>query len=120
MIIWGWGKVTKKIIGPVFQRSCSYCNSTETWNLCIVRTWFTLFFIPIIPYRKKYCIACPNCWSYIELTEEQFEEMKLAISSKTDNGGSISQTYADDNSKYAGKTETQINYLKQMEEYNNN
>lgn len=43
MIIWGWGKVTKKIIGAVFERTCNYCNTDEVWNLCVVRTWFTLF-----------------------------------------------------------------------------
>ncbi len=118
MIIWGWGKVTKKIIGAVFERSCNYCNSTEIWNLCIIRTWFTLFFIPIIPYRKKYCIACPKCWSYIELTEEEFQKFKMAIAS-SNNINNISHNSVSDNIKYTGKTETQINYLKQMEEYDN-
>lgn len=118
MIIWGWGKTTKKIIGSVFERSCNYCNSTEAWNLCIIRTWFTLFFIPIIPYRKKYCIACPKCWSYIELTEEQFQKIKLDITSGASNIKNNQNSIPDD-MKYAGKTETQINYLKQMEEYEN-
>ncbi|WP_129595779.1 zinc-ribbon domain-containing protein [Anaerophilus nitritogenes] len=116
MIIWGWGKVTKKIIGAVFERTCSHCNSSEIWNLCIVRTWFTLFFIPIIPYRKKYCIACPRCGSYMELTEEEFEQIKIDITSGDDN---INKDHASDRMKYGGKTETQINYLKQMEEYKN-
>ncbi|WP_454052348.1 zinc-ribbon domain-containing protein [Clostridium sp. Marseille-Q7071] len=114
MIIWGWGKVTRKSVGPVFERPCNYCNSTEVWNLCVVRTWFTLFFIPIIPYRKQYCITCPKCYSYIDLTEEQFQEMKLSITSQSNN---INQNPVNDDMKYRGKTETQINYLKQMEEY---
>ncbi|EJO5346742.1 zinc-ribbon domain-containing protein [Clostridium botulinum] len=115
MIIWGWGKVTKKIIGAVFERTCNYCNKDEVWNLCVVRTWFTLFFIPIIPYKKQYCIACPNCWSYIELTQEEFEKIKMDIKSSYNTNEKI----VSDNIKYAGKTETQINYLKQMEEYAN-
>lgn len=110
MIIWGWGKTTKRIIGQVFQNTCSYCNTTTIWQLCIVRTWFTLFFIPIIPYRTKYCIACPNCGSYMELTKEKFEEVKLNLSGTT----------VSDEFKYAGKTETQINFLKQMEEAKSN
>ncbi|WP_061316363.1 zinc-ribbon domain-containing protein [Clostridium botulinum] len=116
MIIWGWGKVTKKIIGEVFERTCNYCNTDEVWNLCVVRTWFTLFFIPIIPYKKQYCIACPKCWSYIELTQEEFEKIKIDITSSSNN---INEKVVIDNIKYAGKTETQINYLKQMEEYAN-
>ena len=116
MIIWGWGKVTRKFIGGVFQRTCSYCNQTSVWRLCITRTWFTLFFIPIIPYRKTYQIACPSCGSYIQLTQDQFEKMKLQIQASKSND-SLQNDIAD-NLKYEGKTETQINYLKQMEEYN--
>lgn len=114
MIIWGWGRVTKKFIGGVFQRTCNYCNQTSIWQLCIVRTWFTLFFIPVIPYEKRYRIACPSCGSYIELTKEQFEKMKLELETANSN------ETAEDNLKYAGKTETQIRYLKHMEEYEKN
>ena len=115
MIVWGWGKVTKKFIGGVIQRSCSYCNQTSIWQLCIVRTWFTLFFIPIIPYKKSYQITCPSCGSYIELTQEQFDKMKLELEAPNSSGNTVNDV--SDSLKYAGKTESQINYLKQMEEY---
>lgn len=115
MIIWGWGKVTRKAIGQVYQRTCSYCNRTEIWQLYLIRTWFTLFFIPIIPYSRKYCIACPSCGSYVELTKEQFEQIKHDITGAAN--GANSQN-VEDSLRYAGKTETQINYLKQMEEAN--
>lgn len=119
MIIWGFGKTTRKVIGQVFQNMCSYCNSTEVWQLCIMRTWFTLFFIPIIPYKTQYCISCPKCGSYMELTKEQFEKIQqeMANASSTVASDFISEP-VDDSVKYAGKTETQINYLKQMEEFN--
>ncbi|MBD7910732.1 MULTISPECIES: zinc-ribbon domain-containing protein [Clostridium] len=112
MLIWGWGRVTKRSIGPVFQQTCSYCNTTSIWKLYVIRTWFTLFFIPIIPYSKRYCVACPSCGSYIKLNKQQFQEMKLAIDTAT-NSRNI-----EDNLKYQGKTETQISYLKEMEKLN--
>jgi hypothetical protein len=118
MIIWGWGKVTKKFMGGVFQRTCNYCNQTTVWQLCIKRTWFTLFFIPIIPYAKSYQAACPSCGSYVELTKEQFEKAKAELE-----GTNLYQTSAnniEDSIKYAGKTETQINYLKHMEQIEKN
>ncbi len=116
MIIWGWGKVTKKIVGQAFQQQCNYCNREEVWQLCIVRTWFTLFFIPILSYKKRHCLLCPNCGSYMELTEDQFEKMKLDLKLGSCNNNNNS---AKDSLKYAGKTEAQINYLKQMDEYRN-
>jgi hypothetical protein len=114
-IIFGWGKITKRNMGQAFQKACTHCNTTEIWNLYIVRTWFTLFFIPIIPYKKQYCVACPNCSSYIELTSEQFEVMHKEILSRINNN---TESNVEDSMRYAGKTEAQINYLKEMEEYN--
>lgn len=118
MIIWGWGKITRKAIGQVFQKTCTYCNRTEIWQLCIMRTWFTLFFIPIIPYKTRYCVACPKCGSYIELTLEQFEQMKQGLANASGDSNQ-NRSAIEESLKYAGKTETQINYLKQMEEYKN-
>lgn len=117
MIIFGWGRVTKKFIGEVFQRTCQYCNTTSTWQLCIVRTWFTLFFIPVIPYKTTYCVACPNCGSYVKLTQEQFEKMKFEIKNSRSSGVGMNTNSVEDSLKYQGKTETQINFLKQMEEH---
>lgn len=110
MIIWGWGKVTKRVIGKMMVRSCTHCNTVSAWELCLVRTWITLFFIPIIPYSKKYCIACNNCGSYIQLTKEEYLKYKESLV----NG--IHSDEESDEIKYKGKTETQINYLKQMEQ----
>lgn len=125
MIVFGFGKVTKKVVGLVFERACQYCNSTHLWQLCIIRTWFTLFFIPIIPYSKRYCVVCPNCGSFVELTEAQFEEMKLSVNTgKSQSEGFTKEgepfgkepnREVPDHIKYAGKTQTQINYLKEME-----
>lgn len=117
MIIWGFGKVTKKKIGGVFSRMCTYCNTEEVWQLCIMRTWFTLFFIPIIPYSRVYCISCPNCGSYMEISKEDFLEIKSSLQ----NGTTVSNTTKDeipDEVKYRGKNETQINFLKEMEKAN--
>lgn len=105
MIIFGWGKVTKKLLGTIGSLQCGHCNNESEWQLCVFRIWFTLFFIPIIPYRTTYCMVCPICNSYVEISRERFEELKSAL-----NEG------IDDAIKYAGKTPTQISYLKAMEE----
>lgn len=108
-IIWGFGKQTRKVIGNVFYRHCAYCNTDQIWQLCLIRTWFTLFFIPIIPYGVSYQISCPNCKSYQKLTKEQFNEIKAKIAEAAAMKAPVQEE------KYAGKTETQINYLKEMD-----
>lgn len=87
------------------RKQCSYCNQDSLWQLCVMRTWFTLFFIPVIPYKTVYCITCPNCGSYLEIEREYFKELKEEL-----------KTNKEQPNIYAGKTETQIQYLKAMEE----
>jgi len=113
-ILFGWGKVTRQVVGQMFEKTCGYCNQTHLWQLCKNRTWFTLFFIPVIPYKTRYAIACPNCGSYIQLTAEQFNKMKMDL-----NTASSMSDEAMEKIKYAGKNAIQINFLKQMEERNN-
>jgi len=110
-IIWGFGKITRKVVGGVGSRTCNYCNTQSMWQLCIVRTWFTLFFIPLIPYSTKYCISCPNCKSFVELSKEEFEKFKNTI--HFENGRDLMS----DEVKYRGKNAAQINYLKQMDDF---
>ena len=109
-VIFGFGKRTRKVVGVVGSRTCNYCNTYAEWQLCILRTWFTLFFIPIIPYGKSYNISCPKCKSYRELTKEEFEAVKNQI------GSNLQPVDISDAVKYPGKTATQIEYLKHMEE----
>jgi len=111
-ILWGFGKTTRKVIGGFGSRTCNYCNTNSIWQLCIVRTWFTIFFIPFIPYATKYCISCPNCQSYVELSKEEFEKYKNQMQSEK------GKDLMNDEIKYRGKNEAQINYLKHMEEIN--
>ncbi len=45
MIIWGWGKVTKKIIGAVFERTCNYCNTDEVLEfMCCKNMVYVIFY----------------------------------------------------------------------------
>lgn len=82
MIIWGFGKVTKNKKGGVLEKTCEYCNTTSLWRLSKNTTWFTLYFIPIIPYRVTYCVECPRCGSYIEVTREKFDTIHEEIKHK--------------------------------------
>ena len=97
-IIWGFGKKTVKEFGELNESNCGYCNNNVRWKLVKITTWFTLFFIPIIPYHKEYLVVCPVCRNGKSLKKDEF--MDLA------NGqGSL-----------PGLTETQANYLRETEE----
>lgn len=131
-IIFGWGKQTMKGEGPVFRNTCQHCKNNDIWELYTRRTWFTLFFIPLIPYSTEHLLICPVCnygyrvekTKYAELREiarcnvelmdekiteeEHVERMKqIAYAQETGNSSDIS---------LSGKTETQKNFLRQMQE----
>lgn len=39
-------------------------------------TWFTLFFIPVIPYKTEWWLLCPTCQYGITLESEQVEKIR--------------------------------------------
>ncbi|MDQ2085504.1 zinc-ribbon domain-containing protein [Herbivorax sp. ANBcel31] len=119
MIIFGWGHRTVKKFGPVRKVSCSNCKNESSWNLQKLTSWFTFFFMPIIPYRMDYLLVCPVCRCCLELEKEEFEMIKNVINKK--NSGMSEQDLVKTNNivTEAGgviRTETQINFIRQMKE----
>ena len=96
---------------------CGRCNNRTARKIMKLTTWFTLFFIPIIPYRRQYLLVCPICGQAQQLTKAEFESL---AGEGIDNRAPLGQQTAltCDDSKYAGKTPTQIAFLKHMESVN--
>jgi hypothetical protein len=131
-IIFGWGKQTLKSFGPVLKYHCDHCHNEKYWVLYCKRTWFTLFFIPVIPYSTEYLMLCPVCRYGVKLTKDKFVEYKAIAQCNTDLINKVitqeehaarmddllrtkTNSNADD-AEWAGKTETQKNYLRQLRE----
>lgn len=124
--VFGFGKQTVKNYGETPEQYCNRCHNQSPRNLTKATSWFTLFFIPVIPYRTRYMLICPICGNVQELSQEEFEEIsgslgigKVAARGYQGSGsakGPQPRTLSDE-SKYAGKTPTQIAYLKKIEKY---
>lgn len=76
MIIFGWGRNTIRKFGPAIFKLCSNCNNERFWELISVTTWFTLFFIPVIPYKKEWFCSCPVCDRGVSILPEQIDKLK--------------------------------------------
>jgi hypothetical protein len=76
MIIYGWGRTTTKQYGPAMAMRCDNCNNETWYHFIRRRTWFTLFFIPIIPYSSKHLLVCQVCNAGIEMTGEKIEKAR--------------------------------------------
>lgn len=62
LMIIGFGKVTVKDLGETGpEQSCVWCSARVYYHLILTRTWFTYFFVPVIPYRREYRVECPAC-----------------------------------------------------------
>jgi predicted RNA-binding Zn-ribbon protein involved in translation (DUF1610 family) len=59
-IIFGWRNISKKL-GDAEVYRCNHCNNIQMFEVWKVTSWFTLFFIPTIPYRAEYFFLCPIC-----------------------------------------------------------
>ncbi|MCX7746053.1 MAG: zinc ribbon domain-containing protein [Clostridia bacterium] len=82
-VIFGWGRRTTKDYGPTLPMRCGNCNNNVYSRLIHVRTWFTLFFIPVIPYESKHYLLCDVCTRGFELhgaDVERFKEMNRITS----------------------------------------
>jgi zinc-ribbon family len=78
MILFGWGRRTVKHQGQISQ-TCPHCHNTGWFNVVTVRTWFTLFFIPVIPYKVRHVMMCTNCGFTVELDAEHMATAMQAI-----------------------------------------
>lgn len=102
-ILFGFGKKTVKDFSVKSEIRCRRCNNMEDWEYKKVTTWFTLFFVPVIPYSTAYVRVCPICGENDKLSKEDF--MSIVESN----------TIVDVEAKYDDMTETQANYMKELD-----
>jgi hypothetical protein len=74
--IFGWNHQESTSYGPVEQHQCENCHNTEYWHLDKISKYFTLFFIPIIPYDSDNWFHCPICKYGIKLDKDEFQNYK--------------------------------------------
>lgn len=74
-IIFGWGRQTIRFIGYTAIRLCSDCGNASPWSVAHIRRWFTIFFIPVIPYESRYVAMCPVCRRGFELDAQEAQRL---------------------------------------------
>jgi hypothetical protein len=61
MIIFGIGGGRRKDRGAALAMLCPNCHNQTFYRYTTVTKWFSLFFIPLIPYSTKHYLVCPVC-----------------------------------------------------------
>jgi len=49
------------------KTQCPNCHQIAHWTILRVLRFFTLFFIPLIPYRMQYFMICPSCDAAVKI-----------------------------------------------------
>ena len=65
---------TQKHFGPTYPVDCTCCQKSSDWNLTRVRTWTTLFQVPVMPVETNYVLHCGNCGDHFEVDWPKFQK----------------------------------------------
>ncbi|OJU15498.1 MAG: hypothetical protein BGN88_07520 [Clostridiales bacterium 43-6] len=79
LFVFGWGHETIKNHGSAQVYNCLHCNNARPWHLLSKKTWATIFFLPIVPYKFEYMLMCPVCRCGTMLNHGEFEAYKEKI-----------------------------------------
>ena len=73
MIIFGYHGGKRKDLGEAMPMRCPRCNNDTFYRYMTVTSWFGLFFIPILPLKRRDYLVCPICTRALELRRDQRE-----------------------------------------------
>jgi hypothetical protein len=62
----GVGKRTVDRVVSAGQRVCPNCGNRAEWSTARVRSWVTLFFVPVFPYKSETASTCSICGYSVE------------------------------------------------------
>ena len=137
-LLFGFGKRTTKEYGKRPDEHCDRCGRITARRFIRVTAWFTLFFIPVIPYSVKYLLVCPVCNASRQVSRDELEGVVRSLKplepgDATDSawrqesadvasdwqpqyGGSREAGHdAADPDRFTGKNPTQKAYLEKLE-----
>jgi len=72
-IIWGY-RSRNKVMGQ-FKNTCPQCKKAGFQTVVRSRRWFTLYFIPLIPFSKKSIARCNLCGFQYALNNNQADSL---------------------------------------------
>lgn len=76
MILYGT-KTFRKILGYTKIKQCAHCGGEARHAIVRNFTWFTLFFIPLIPLWMSYTLVCPSCQTETKIKKKDIENIAL-------------------------------------------
>ena len=76
LIIVGFGRRRKNDLGEISAIQCPRCHNEVSYHLTHTRTWLTLYFIPVLPYRSERRLECPICSHGMRVFRNEIEALR--------------------------------------------
>jgi hypothetical protein len=76
LIIFGWRTTLAHVATLLVQ--CSHCQTPAAHHVRKLRRWFTLFFIPLIPYKTVHYTTCTYCGVELVISGEEAQRLAAA------------------------------------------
>lgn len=80
-VVFGWGGKLKHA-ADLSIKKCSNCKNYTPFHLGVVKKAVRVYFIPVIPYSKKYYIVCGLCEAAWGPLDQHSADTLLAESAK--------------------------------------
>ena len=77
-LIWGFRSRAKVLARLLLV--CRMCSKPAAQTVVQRVRWFTLFFIPVIPFSRKHLMQCAMCGSVSEISKEDSDRLVEAAS----------------------------------------
>lgn len=70
ILIFGHNRRTYKVNGQTKARKCNQCTHERPFKIVEEKKWFSFFFIPLFPYKKRNLLVCSVCGAGFEAKGE--------------------------------------------------
>jgi hypothetical protein len=65
-LLFGFG-TRQKLVGPGTTRTCPRCHNTTQWSRMRSYKQFTVFFVPLLRWKRRYFETCGVCGAAVEV-----------------------------------------------------
>jgi hypothetical protein len=62
---------------------CGLCHTPAAQAVARVRTFFSLFFIPVVPLTSQYRTTCTMCGQSVKITNEHADQLVASVQGAT-------------------------------------
>lgn len=87
MII-GWGRKVKEVVDAGLLY-CKHCKNTAPFTVQRSHRYFSVIFIPILKWSRKFYLTCPVCDSAYEISKEEKDHVLQDLLNRSDNATMI-------------------------------